>query len=439
MKKKFLFVLPALFSMITSHSLAQVIHPDLKIAASKVDLSAESIQLNKYSGDIGALTQYMELFFNIVKESDHNVPAGLNVKGMVDVLALDKLRAGSSSSAKVDNAWLNYSYIDTGGSEEGIFSLLGRKNQPQVVPTICPVGTDIAVQLELDLRKVEQMIYGIAEMTGDTEKIDATFGEVPPELEMTFSEALAKMNVRVNLMLDLDANDEIPLPIGNIGRPLMAARVDGISWLWPIMEKQLVENPLVELHEKDGLLILKPTNEGVLEMKKSRVGSLFQIIKLSPLVVIDLEKDAVWVCSNEDYLAKCLSGENTLANSPAYKQAMEKLPKTANSMVYVSEDLLKKLSEVYMKLRDTGLMGEKFKKAEPLMSRFLEDLTESDKGWIMSVAKDETGILTASRGPFATKHLKYLVSAIGPMIGGYQSQQHKVLAEAELKDAAIEE
>jgi len=372
MKKKFLFVLPALFSMITSHSLAQVIHPDLKIAASKVDLSAESIQLNKYSGDIGALTQYMELFFNIVKESDHNVPAGLNVKGMVDVLALDKLRAGSSSSAKVDNAWLNYSYIDTGGSEEGIFSLLGRKNQPQVVPTICPVGTDIAVQLELDLRKVEQMIYGIAEMTGDTEKIDATFGEVPPELEMTFSEALAKMNVRVNLMLDLDANDEIPLPIGNIGRPLMAARVDGISWLWPIMEKQLVENPLVELHEKDGLLILKPTNEGVLEMKKSRVGSLFQIIKLSPLVV--------------------------------YKQAMEKLPKTANSMVYVSEDLLKKLSEVYMKLRDTGLMGEKFKKAEPLMSRFLEDLTESDKGWIMSVAKDETGILTASRGPFATKH-----------------------------------
>jgi len=417
MKKKYLFLLPALTCAFQTSALAQT-HPDLAGVAAKIDTKAEYIKLNKVSGDLAAVTQYLELILDTARKSGEEIPPNLKAKDMMEILGVNTLKAFGNSSAKVDNAWLNLSYMDNGGSKKGVFSLFGEKNQDYVVPNISPAGTDIALQLQLDLRQVEEMVTSMAKAVGEGDKIDENMKKAIPELGMTASEVLGKMNVRVNFMMDLDAADNIPTPFGKVGRPYMASRIDGVAWLWEKIGKRALEESGVpiDVSEKNGLIILKPNLEARTEMNEGQGAEVSKIMKLSPIAIIDIVNNHIWIGTNEDFLNKCMSGDNKLADSAEFKAAMEGLPGKANTMAYVSKELLGQIAEKYTKLAETGMLDEDFEKAKPLVDRLMEDITESDKGWAMTVTVDDKGILTASRGPLATKHLEYL-SGLAPALG----------------------
>ncbi len=426
MKKRHLFLLPALTCALQTSALAQT-HPDLAGVAAKIDTKAEYIKLNKVSGDMGAITQYLELILDTARKSGEKIPPNLKAKEMMEILGINTLKAYGDSSAKVDNAWLNLSYMDNGGNKKGIFSLFGDKGQAAVVPTISPSGTDLAFQLQLDFRQVEEMATAMAKAVGEGDKIDENMKKPIPELGMTASEVLSKMNVRVNFMMDLDAADSIPTPFGKVGRPYMAARVDGIAWLWDkIGKKALLESEApVDISEKDGMIILKPNLEARSEMTEGNGKQVSEVLNLSPIAIIDIKNNHVWIGSNEAFLTKCMSGENTLADSAEYKAAMEGLPATANTMAYVSKELLTQMAEKYGKLAETGMLGEEFGMAKPLVDRLMVDITESDKGWAMAVSVDDNGIITASRGPLATKHLEYLSGLAPAIVALAQQEQEK--------------
>lgn len=427
MKKRNLFLLPALTCAFQTSALAQT-HPDLAGVAAKIDTQAEYIKLNKVSGDMAAITQYLELILDTARKSGEDIPANLKAKDVMSILGIDTLRAYGDSSAKVDNAWLNLSYMDNGGNKKGVFSLFGEKDQAYVVPSIAPAGSDLVLQLQLDLRQVEEMVTAMAKAVGEGDKIDENMNKLIPELGMTAAQMLKKMNVRVNFMMDLDAADGIPTPFGDVGRPYMAARVDGIAWLWDkVGQKALEESGApIDVSEKDGLIILKPNLEARTEMTEGQAKQIAEVMNLSPIAIIDTKNNHVWIGTNEAFLTKCMSGESTLADSAEFKSAMEGLPGKANTMAYVSKELLAQISEKYQKLADTGMLPEEFNMAKPLADRLMEDITESDKGWAMTVTVDDNGILTASRGPLATKHLEYLggmLPAMSGMFTGFQKNQ----------------
>ena len=429
MKKKYL-LLPALIATTLSSAWAQDRHPALETAASKIDTKAEFVLLNKLSGDLSAITQYLELILDAARNSGEKIPPNLKAKDLMEILGVNTLQATGNSSTKQDNAWVNRSYLENGGSDKGIFSLFGEKGQAQVASTICPAGTDLALQLQLDLRQVESIVTAIAKAVGEGDKINENMKKPIPNLGMTSSEVLAKLNVRANLMLDLDSADTIPTPFGEVGRPFVAARIDGIAWLWEkIGKKALTESDApIDVTEKDGMIILKPNAEALAEMDKGEAAAVKAIMKLSPIAIIDIAKNQIWLGTNEDYLSKCMSGQNTLADSPEFKAAMEGLPEKANSMAYVSKHLLSQIAEKYTKLGDSGMLGKDFEKAKPLVDHLLEDITESDKGWAMTMGKDDNGVLFTNRGPFASKHMQYL-SGLVPymMMQGKNSQGMKAI------------
>ncbi len=426
MKKKYLFLLPALSCALQTSSLAQT-HPDVAGVASKIDTKAEYIKLNKISGDLAAITQYLELLLDVARKSGEEVPANLEAKDMMEILGVNTLKAYGDSCAKVDNAWLNLSYMDNGGNSKGVFSLFGEKDQAYVVPSISPAGTDLAFQLQLDLRQVEEMATAMAKALGEGDKIDQNMKKPIPELGMTASEILAQMNVRVNFMMDLDAADTIPTPFGQVGRPYMAARIDGVAWLWDKLGKKALEESgaPIDVSEKDGMIILKPNLEARTEMTEGGSRQVSQIMNLSPIVIVDIKNNYIWTGTNEAYLSKCMSGENTLADTAEFKASMEGLPGKANTLAYVSKELLSQISEKYGNLVDTGMLDEEFDKAKPLIDRLMEDITESDKGWAMTITVDDNGILTASRGPLATKHLEYFAGIVPALTAMYTSLEQK--------------
>jgi hypothetical protein len=94
---------------------------------------------------------------------------------------------------------------------------------------------------------------------------------------------------------------------------------------------------------------------------------------------------------------------------------MEHLPSKGNSMMYLSKGMLSTAKSQYESAVKTNMCGDDFEKGKEIMDRLMVDITESDKGWAMILAKDDDGVLLASRGPIGLQHLKYLTPVV-PML-----------------------
>ncbi len=414
MKKKHLFLIPALTLGFSSSAWAQDVHPALTTVASKIDTKAEYFTMNKLSGDLAAATQYLDLMIDTARKSGEPVPAGLKAKDIMGALGIDTIKAYGLSSTKVDNAWVNRSFLDNAGNHKGIFSIFGSKNQDFKVTSMAPAGTDLALQMQLDLRQIETIANAIANSVGEGEKTKKAMSKEIPEMDMTVSDLLSKINVTANVVMDLDANKTVPTPFGEVGRPLVTVRLDGLAWLWDKFGERAIfesEAPFKKSVEGD-LTYYRIPAEVLKQEAGNQEAAIIDMFGISPVILIDKKSNHIWMSSNEEHLQKCRSSKNTLAETAEFKAAFDGLPNKGNSMAYVSKYLLKEISEKYTRIADSGMLGEEFGVAKPLVDRLMEDITESDKGWSMTLGLDDKGVAVTSRGPLASKHLNYLTSIL---------------------------
>ncbi|MFT6794043.1 MAG: hypothetical protein ACJAR1_002044 [Rubritalea sp.] len=406
MNNKHLFIIPILTLICCSSAIAQDIHPSLKKTASKIDTAGDYISMTKLDGDMAAITQYLEIIFKTAKKNGESIPENLNAKDLLSILGLNSLKAAGSSSKELDNAWINHSYLDNGGSNKGLFSLLGEANQDFVTPTICPAGTDLALQMQMDLRELTPMLMELAKLSGKGE-MTANMEKNIPELNMTPSTLLAKLNVTVSLALDINTDENAQTnPLALISGANAIARIDGLNWLWDKIGEQIIAQSGIpfEKSELGGV----NTYTFPAEMRKNMLG-------YSPQLIIDKANGHIWISSKSEFYAKCKSGENSLANSAAFKAAMEHLPSKGNSMMYLSKEMLHTAKSQYDSAAKVGLFGKDFAKGKEILDRLMVDITESNKGWAIVLGKDDDGVILASRGPVGIQHLKYLAPAV-PML-----------------------
>jgi len=206
MKKKHLLYIPMLALGCHSSAIAQDIHPALQKTASKINTAGDHVSMTKLDGDLAALTQYLDIILIIAKQNGESIPENLNAKDLLSILGLNSLKATGSSAKKIDNAWVNHSYIQNGGVDNGLFSLIGKANQDYIAPNIFPASTDLALQLQIDLRQLPPMLKQLTRLSGE-DKMTADMEKNIPELNMTPMQLLAKMNVTVNLALDVNTNE----------------------------------------------------------------------------------------------------------------------------------------------------------------------------------------------------------------------------------------
>lgn len=401
MRKKHLFLLPAFACAFQNFSLAQDRHPALAEVASKIDTKAEYVKLNKIDEDLAVAAEYLEASLEMARKNGEIIPEDLKVKEVMELLGLNTLKAYGISCSEVDNAWVNLSYLDLGGRVDGIFSLLGEKNQDYIVPRICPEGTDVAIQLQLDFKKIEPALSLLAETVGEGEMLGEAMNKRITRLGITTSELLSKLDVRVNLMAELDDSDAIPVPY-------VAVRIDGVAWLWEKIVKGALKKAGVDvvISEENGKIIIRPKEKIIVDGNSESTQGVKLLENISIMAIVDVANNHLWISSDEAYLSKCMSSGDKLVDSVEFKEAMEGLPSKANTMAYVSKSLLNKTAKTYSVLSKSGMLGEDFEKVKSLTDRIIDDLTDSDKGWALTVSVDDQGILVASRLPMATKHIE---------------------------------
>ena len=419
MKNKHLFIIPILTLICGSSAMSQDIHPSLKKTASKIDTAGDYISMTKLDGDVAAITQYLEIILKTARSNGESIPENINAKDLFSILGLDTLKAIGSSAKELDNAWINHSYIENGGSTKGLFSLIGESNQDFVVPTICPAGTDLALQVQIDLRELAPMLMKVAKLSGK-EQMTADMERIIPEINMTPTQLIAKLKMTVSLAIDINTDENAQTnPLAIIAGSNAIMRIDGVNWLWDKLGDQIIAQSSIPLEksELDGMI----TYTIPAEMRKDMLG-------YSPQLIIDKANGHIWISSKPEFYAICKSGNNSLAKSTEFKAAMEHLPSKGNSMMYLSKGMLFTAQSQYESAAKVNMFGNDFAKGKEIIDRLMEDITESDKGWAMALSKDPDGILLASRGPVGLQHLNFATKIISLLTYmNIQKEEEKVM------------
>jgi len=113
-------------------------------AAAKVNLNAEFTEA-KSAKDLH--DKLAAMITKKAKEEGEDVDG----KAILDVLGLGDITSYAMSSEKDGTEWKNLMFLHTNGSDKGIFSLLGKKGADFSAPSMCPGGSDLVMQMDLDL------------------------------------------------------------------------------------------------------------------------------------------------------------------------------------------------------------------------------------------------------------------------------------------------
>lgn len=412
MKKRYLTTL-AIASLLSPVSAQVQLEPTLHKTVQKVDTDGTYLEINKIDDDLSVLVEYGEMILDIAKKEEDDIPKGLNVKEIMKVLGLKQLKATAMSSKKVNGAWDNKAYLYAGEKPKGILSLYGPANAENVVASFAPETTDIALQLRLDLREAKGIAQEIASMIGERNKMDKEMNKSRPELKgLTAYELVDKMNVCVNLAIDLDRKNRFkPAPDVDIPTPDFVARLDGVAWVWQYVGDEMMKETNLPWQSKvEGGVTTYTLPEN---MQKHLQG-------YSPMIVVDTKTDFIWAGSKEAVVKAAMSNQTKkLKDGAAFKNTMASLPKNANSLFYVSNDLLQELVHQYEMADKKGLLNDKdFKTAQPIVNKLIADLTAANSGIVGLISVDDEGVFSALRAPFPVKNyfnqlLPYITMASG--------------------------
>ena len=222
----------------------------------------------------------------------------------------------------------------------------------------------------------------------DIAEFKAEMAKPVPMMEMTNSELLQKLDLRFNLVIDLDATDKLPTPIGAFDKPHIVGRIDGAAWAWAKAGGQLLG--------LTGLPFEKTEANGVTtyslpaEMAENFMG-------YSPVISVDSNKNHIWVASSPEFLTKSSSGKNTLAESAAFKATMAGLPKEGVSMTYMSKDFATFLTQTLTTFKSGGMLEEAGEEAKTQIDNALEQLAKVKNGAAQVISTDADGILLSER------------------------------------------
>ena len=213
------------------------IQSSLSTAIQQVDTDGEIFQIHKSSDFIKRLVEGADKhFLPIVREKDEQFPVEFTFSKMLNMSGLLEITAGAKSVKKYGDNYLTKSFIQTNGSRKGIFSILGKEDQPWASLEYAPANTDLLLETQLDLTNAPTIIRQLAELMGEeaAAKMLDSLNEKDPAAGNTIEQILAQADARISVIAELDktktwsTNNSIELPIIHA-----TGRIDGIAkFLW---------------------------------------------------------------------------------------------------------------------------------------------------------------------------------------------------------------
>ncbi len=376
MKTKYTHLVPALALAALTPVMAQ---------STGVDKSAANYKEGKFS-------DYLEIAEKAIEAKADDLPEEITSRDIFKAIGFGNITTYAQSSTPQGTEWINKIRLNNGGKNEGALKLLlDSKHKGLSVPTMAPAGTDLAVQFSLNLSSLEPLISGVMETAASDEdkaEFKTNMSNPVPMMDMTTSELLKKLDVRLNLALDMDPAEQIPTPLGAFDKPNLVIRLDGASWAWAKVGAQLIGST--------GLPFAKAEANGVTTYSLPAEMTA-QFMGYSPVLSVDTAKDQIWIASTPEFLTKSSSGKNTLAQSAAYKATMAGLPNDGVSMSYVSKDFADFLTKTLGSFKEKGMLEGAGEDGKAQIESALEQLAKVKTGMASVLTSDAKGILMSSR------------------------------------------
>jgi len=326
----------------------------------------------------------------MAKEAGEEVDA----KAILTALGLNEINSYAMSSEKDGTMWKNHLFLHNKGSDNGIFPLLGKKNADFTVPNLAPADSDLAFQLELDLKTVEKLIASVmkaANAPADAvEEFNSGMAEQVPMLNMTTSELLAKLEVRLNVVLDLDPTVKLALPmVGQIDTPNLLIRIDGVGWAASKVADEFIANVGIPFEKKEA--------DGVTTFSLPAAMAA-QFMGYSPVITIDTKSDTVSVATTPEFLAKCIGGGDKLAKSADFKAATAGLSQKGNTMTYVSVEAGQFFVRLMEIAQANGMLEHMGAEEKAQLDKSFALIKKMDKDAFSSFSRTDDGILVSEKG-----------------------------------------
>ena len=385
MKKKYLFMLPVMSLATGTSAFAQDVAT--LPAAAKVNMKAEFSEAKPAKE---MFNQLADLITKAAKEEGEEVDG----KAVLTALGLNEINSYAMSSEKDGKLWKNLMFLHNNGSDKGIFSLLGKKNADFTVTNIAPADSDLALQVELNLKTVEKLIVSVmkaANAPADAvEEFNAQMLEPVPNLGITNSELLAKLNVRVNIVMDLDPTVKLALPmVGQIDTPNILFRIDGVAWAASKVAGDFVADLGLPLEKKEA--------DGV-STYSLPAEMAAQFLGYSPVITIDTNTDQVTIASTAEFLAKCNGAGPKLAKSEDFAAATAGFETKGNAMTYMSKEFAQFVVKLMEIAQAQGMMEHLGGEEKAQLDKTFTQLKNLDSDLFSGFARTDDGIQVSEKG-----------------------------------------
>ena len=340
----------------------------------------------------GSMADHQSHIEQLLFITDNGSPREQRFQSFISALGLSKDSNYERSSSPHDGEWINATQIELEQNQGTLGFIFDSKYQEQVVSHIAPAGSDLVVQCPLNFSHVESKFLSLLASLMDKSTVAKFSDQLDTRsemLDMTYREILSNLDLRVNLIVDLDSQQQIPTFMGSFDTPKTLLRLDGIHWIWEQLGPQLLVAsglPFTAKQSPDGTITFSLPDD----MARSLRGFL-------PVITADPRRDHVWIASHPQFMQQCRSGQDSLAESPEYLAAMNGLPAHAPASTYLSSYCSHYIAKLLSTLSSNGML-EHAKPAQILrLQQTQEILAKTKHGFAATLSKNHNGILSVER------------------------------------------
>lgn len=374
---------------------AQAKKADLKEVTSHLDMDGAYFMANNMEGDLAKIaklgTDYMR---NKLAGKDKMPERAKNVDfvKLLNDTGLGDLLAYGRSAKHMGDHWTSKMYLQTGGSNRGVMSLLGEKASPYAVTQFAPKGTGLALELHLDLRQVDDLAKMIGSAMGGKceEKINKRLSFEVTEGN-TVENILNTLNVKASIAVKLDDKKRVVCPVHkqyNFPATHICARLEGGNKIWEQL-KGMAGFFFKKETQADGTLLLTPLRKHDKWKDKE------------PVLLIDTKNNLIWATTHKAFLDECLSDGEKLSADAEFNTISGNL-KTGNALAYISRQACLELRQV----KEAKYKSREYNKFSPeYFKLMLDHVTESKNGYFASIVKVANGTEFTLKAPCPIKDM----------------------------------
>ncbi len=372
--------------------------PQLAPVISQLDTQGEYFSITNTDGDLEKFCKFLDDFVQTLRQEEEfsDISSQVILVEVMKELGLDNITAKGQSSLNKGDYYHNRTFYQTNGKRTGLLSLMGGSATPYIGPSFAPAGTDLLVEFEINFKQTKDLYQKLAKRMGMAEEAQMTLNQSLTQGAMNLGDILGKFNIRVAMMLDLQADSSWTDPDGTEYPGVeMAMRIDNAAWLW--QEYGTDYEAMMTVEEKDGLKII---NMG--ESTDTPMG------EITPSLIVDIKNDRLWLVSDIAQLEKYRDDSPKLAGSENYLAAMDGIPAKGNALVYISHDFCQQLtmplvSAIESSLSTNDYVGTYASTTESLLAPLVQWFNKSPHGYTWALANNSDGVLIAANSPMASK------------------------------------